>query len=173
MLACTFDPALGGRSIDIAIAHQLAQGFNKPGSDVTKNKRSWIRLLAEVWKYITIIRACQISNITFNIFRLINWNVKCLRTSLPFLLTSNAWSMKEISLQRWKGKYKLKYFFDVSSSRFMWIFLDPTWKSFAPLSSNELKKHCDDVLPNRDWNRKIFLRLNLLVARLVSQLSNH
>jgi hypothetical protein len=28
----------------------LAQGFNKPGSDVTKNKRSWIRLLAEVWK---------------------------------------------------------------------------------------------------------------------------
>lgn len=50
MLACTFDPALGGRSIDITIAHQLAQGFNKPGSDVTKNKRSWIRLLAEVWK---------------------------------------------------------------------------------------------------------------------------
>ncbi|EFX67876.1 hypothetical protein DAPPUDRAFT_229110 [Daphnia pulex] len=50
MLACTFDPALGGRSIDITIAHQLAQGFNKPGSDVTKNKRSWIRLLAEVDK---------------------------------------------------------------------------------------------------------------------------
>ncbi|XP_045023997.1 97 kDa heat shock protein-like [Daphnia magna] len=50
MLACTFDPALGGRSIDIAIAHQLAQGFNKPGSDVTKNKGSWIRLLAEVDK---------------------------------------------------------------------------------------------------------------------------
>lgn len=50
MLACTFDSSLGGRSFDIAIAHQLAQGFNKPGSDVTKNKRSWIRLLAEVDK---------------------------------------------------------------------------------------------------------------------------
>lgn len=49
MLAATFDPSLGGRSIDLAIAHQLAKGFNKPGSDVCKNKRSWIRLLAEVF----------------------------------------------------------------------------------------------------------------------------
>lgn len=48
MLAAAFDPSLGGRSIDLAIAHHLAKGFNKPGSDVTKNKRSWIRLLAEV-----------------------------------------------------------------------------------------------------------------------------
>ena len=51
MLACTFDPSLGGRSIDLTIAHHLAKAFNKPGSDVTKNKRSWIRLLAEVCSF--------------------------------------------------------------------------------------------------------------------------
>ena len=64
MLACTFDPALGGRSIDITIAHQLAQGFNKPGSDVTKNKRSWIRLLAEVRK--NIFHVIEILFVTYN-----------------------------------------------------------------------------------------------------------
>lgn len=48
MLAAAFDPSLGGRSFDHAIAHQLAQSFNKPGMDVTKNKRGWIRLVAEV-----------------------------------------------------------------------------------------------------------------------------
>lgn len=48
MLATTFDPSLGGRSFDLAIAHQLAKGFNKAGSDISKNKRAWIRLLAEV-----------------------------------------------------------------------------------------------------------------------------
>ena len=52
MLACTFDPSLGGRSIDLTIAHHLAKAFNKPSSDVTKNKRSWIRLLAEVCGYL-------------------------------------------------------------------------------------------------------------------------
>jgi len=35
---------------DTLIAHNLAKPFNKPGSDVTQNKRSWIRLLAEVDK---------------------------------------------------------------------------------------------------------------------------
>jgi molecular chaperone DnaK (HSP70) len=35
MLACTFDSALGGRSIDITIVHHFAQGFKKPGSDST------------------------------------------------------------------------------------------------------------------------------------------
>lgn len=48
MLAAAFDPTLGGRLIDEAIGHHLAQLFNKPGMDVTKNKRGWIRLLAEV-----------------------------------------------------------------------------------------------------------------------------
>lgn len=48
MLACAFDPTVGGRSLDLAIAHQIAKGFNKPGCDVTKNKRGWLRLLAEV-----------------------------------------------------------------------------------------------------------------------------
>ena len=48
MLATTFDQTLGGRSFDLAIAHELAKPFNKPNSDVTKNKRAWIRLLAEV-----------------------------------------------------------------------------------------------------------------------------
>lgn len=50
MLATSFDPTLGGRCFDTQIAHQLAKPFNKPGSDVTQNKRSWIRLLAEVDK---------------------------------------------------------------------------------------------------------------------------
>ena len=48
MLAAAFDPSIGGRSFDWAIAQHLAQPFNKPGNDVTKNKRSWIRLLADV-----------------------------------------------------------------------------------------------------------------------------
>ena len=48
MLATSFDPSLGGRCFDTVIAQHLVQPFNKPGSDVTKNKRSWIRLLAEV-----------------------------------------------------------------------------------------------------------------------------
>jgi len=50
MLATSFDPSLGGRCFDTVIAQHLVQPFNKPGSDVTKNKRSWIRLLAEVEK---------------------------------------------------------------------------------------------------------------------------
>ena len=50
MLATSFDPNIGGRSIDLAMAHHLAKDFNIPNSDVTKNKRSWIRLLAEVDK---------------------------------------------------------------------------------------------------------------------------
>jgi len=50
MLATSFDPNIGGRSIDLVMAHHLAKNFNKPNSDVTKNKRSWIRLLAEVDK---------------------------------------------------------------------------------------------------------------------------
>jgi len=49
MLAASFDPSLGGRCFDTLIAHNLAKPFNKPGSDVTQNKRSWIRLLAEVY----------------------------------------------------------------------------------------------------------------------------
>jgi len=71
MLATTFDPSLGGRSFDLAIAHQLAKGFNKPGSDVTKNKRSWIRLLAEVDKLKRQMSA-NISSLPINIECLID-----------------------------------------------------------------------------------------------------
>ena len=48
MLSTSFDPSLGGRSIDWIMAQHFATGFNKPGIDITKNKRAWIRLLAEV-----------------------------------------------------------------------------------------------------------------------------
>nr|QWA14828.1 heat shock cognate 70c [Diaphanosoma celebensis] len=50
MLTTAFDPSLGGRSFDWMIAHQLAASFNRPNCDVTKNKRAWIRLVAEVEK---------------------------------------------------------------------------------------------------------------------------
>lgn len=50
MLSTSFDPSLGGRSIDWIMAQHFATGFNKPGIDITKNKRAWIRLLAEVDK---------------------------------------------------------------------------------------------------------------------------
>jgi len=50
MLATAFDPSLGGRSFDWMIAHQMGATFNRPNCDVTKNKRAWIRLVAEVEK---------------------------------------------------------------------------------------------------------------------------
>ena len=54
MLACTFDPSLGGGSFDIAIAQYFVASFNKPGSDITQNQGSWIRLLAEVFNEMLI-----------------------------------------------------------------------------------------------------------------------
>lgn len=58
MLSTSFDPSLGGRSIDWIMAQHFAMGFNKPGFDVTKNKRAWIRLLAEVSAYLFALKTC-------------------------------------------------------------------------------------------------------------------
>ncbi len=50
MLATTFDATVGGRSFNALIAAHLAAPFNRPNSDVTKNKRAWLRLLTDVDK---------------------------------------------------------------------------------------------------------------------------
>ena len=76
MLATAFDPSLGGRAIDVIMAQHFAQGFNKPGYDVTKNKRSWIRLLAEVTRVNYSFQAANTLKYVF-FYRLTNLNVKC------------------------------------------------------------------------------------------------